>query len=60
MISLYESILSDIEDTLDYGDSKAPEMAANIQNSDLRNFFDFNILNAPCFAVRECSFKRNR
>ena len=50
MISLYESILSDnkvsessllsdIEDTLDFGDSKAPEMAANIQDSDLRKFF---------------------
>lgn len=40
MITLYESILSDLEDTLDYGDSKAPEMAANIQNSDLRKFFN--------------------
>ena len=50
MISLYESILSDnkvsessllsdIEDTLDFGDLKAQEMAANIQNSDLRKFF---------------------
>ena len=38
MKTLKESLLSDIEDTLDYGDSKAPEMAANIQNSDLRNF----------------------
>lgn len=54
MISLYESILSDnkvsessllsdIEDTLDFGDSKAPEMAANIQNSDLRKFFDIGV-----------------
>ena len=43
MISLYESILSDIEDTLDYGDSKAPEMAANIHNSELRKFFNIGV-----------------
>lgn len=54
MISLYESILSDnkvsessllsdIEDTLDYGDSKAPEMAANMEASDLRNFFGIGV-----------------
>lgn len=39
MISLYESILSDIEDTLDYGDVKVPELVANIEKSELRTFF---------------------
>ena len=39
MISLYESILSDIEDTLDYGDAKVPEMVANMEKSELRTFF---------------------
>lgn len=39
MKGLYESILSDIEDQLDFGDEKVPELVANMENSELREFF---------------------
>ena len=37
------SILGDIEDTLDFGDSKAPEFEANMAGSDLRKFFGIGV-----------------
>lgn len=43
MRGLYESILSDIEDQLDFGDAKVPEVAANMEASDLRNFFGIGV-----------------
>lgn len=39
MRGLYESILSDLDDQLDFGDAKVPEVVANMEASDLRNFF---------------------
>lgn len=36
------SILGDLDDQLDFGDSKAPEFEANLPASDLRNFFSIS------------------
>lgn len=43
MRGLYESILSDLEDQLDFGDAKVPEVVANLEASDLRDFFGIGI-----------------
>jgi hypothetical protein len=42
MISLYESLLADIDDTLDQGDTISAEMLANDENSLLRKVFPVN------------------
>lgn len=42
MISLYESLLADIDDTLDQGDTISAEILANDENSLLRKVFPVN------------------
>ena len=42
MISLYESLLADIDDTLDQGDTISADILANDENSLLRKVFPVN------------------
>ena len=43
MRGLYESILSDLDDQLDFGDAKVPEVVANLEASELRRFFGIGV-----------------
>ena len=43
MRGLYESILSDLDDHLDFGDAKVPEVVANLEASELRSFFGIGV-----------------